>query len=275
MGLTVCDLYRPHASVLAVLCVEDERYWERVVMGRLQVIRRTVVAGFTAALSLGAMGVGSAVAAEPYDIRVQAGDGGINALQGRKLAAYRLADYVDGSFVNNDDELLDGVAVESLPAVKTHLERVLAKTTGVTDVKSLPGWGDVADPVGWVGGFRQASGSDQAAGEFGLGWNDSGPQGMGTNSPERAYVGTVREFADNLVKDTAALTAVKAGPHSAQTSWDGSSSGIRIQLTAAQGTGVYLVLDEAGQTVWTGGNAQGDTHNPNTESDITYTAGLS
>jgi hypothetical protein len=243
------------------------------------VVRRTVVAsvvaGFAAALSLGVVGVGSAVAAEPYDIRVQAGDGGVNALQGRTLTAYKLADYVDGSFVNIGDELLDGVAVESLPAVKTHLERVLAKTTGVSDVKSLPGWGDVADPVGWMGGFRQASGSDQTAGEFGLGWNDSGPQQQGTDSPERAYVGTVREFADNLVKDADALAAVKAGPRSAHTSWSGSGNEIRIQLTAAQGTGVYLVLDEAGQSVWTGGNTQGDTGNPNTESDITYTTGVS
>jgi hypothetical protein len=223
-----------------------------------------------------AMIAASAVSAQavPYDplrITVKAGDGGVGALRGRVLTAYKLADYVDGSFVSIDDRLLDGVAVETLPTLKTHAERVLAKTTGVSDVKTLPGWGEVADPTGWLGGFRQNAGSSQNQGEFGLGWNDSGPQGIGTNSPTRAYVGTVREFADNLVKDAAALSALKAGPKSAPVTW---SSGNSLNLTVPS-TGVYVVLDSAPKSTWQGSNSQGTTSNPADESSVTYSTGSS
>ena len=79
-----------------------------------------------------------------------------------------------------------------LPLVRYTAERISAK---------LPNEVDVEDLV--------------SAGTFGFGWNESGPQHMGTNSPDKAYVGTVREFADQIAKDATALAAVKAQPHSA------------------------------------------------------------
>lgn len=181
-----------------------------------------------------------------YDITINAAAneaGGVNTLKGRRFTAYKLADYVDGTFVNKGDKDLDGVAVDTPDALKPDLDRVLAKTTGVSDVSQLPGWKDAGkDPVAWMGGFRQTlNSSNQADGKFGFGWNESGPQKKGNNSPTKAYTGTVREFADNIVKDAAALAKVKTQEHSNEVTCQAASS-CTIPLKSS---GLYLILDSA------------------------------
>lgn len=183
----------------------------------------------------------------PLEIMVNAAgaqEGGWNTLEGRQLTAYKLADYVDGTFVNKGDKQADGVAVETPSALRQHLDRVLAKTTGVKDgnVWNLPGWNDAGhDPIAWMGGFRQANGNNQAAGSWGFGWNESGFQRDGVNSPGKALVGSVREFADNLLMDSAAMNAVKAqsNPHS-QTVKCTNAATCKVTVPS---TGVYLIVD--------------------------------
>ncbi|PLS31349.1 collagen-binding protein [Bifidobacterium margollesii] len=231
-------------------------------------IRRAAVgviaaSGMVAGLAAGAT---TANAAPPYDITIKAATasrGGRHSLTGRQFTAYKLAEYVNGTYVSVGNKQLDGVAVETPSATKGHLNRVLARTTGVADVAKLPGWAQAgSDPIAWMGGFRQHQagngqpGNRQDAGYFGFGWNESGPQRVGNNSPAKAYTGSVREFADNLVKDSAALTAVKAQPHSATVTCKAADS-CTIPLTANQGTGVYLILDTAGTTTWSGRNVNG------------------
>lgn len=181
-----------------------------------------------------------------YDITINAAAneaGGVNTLKGRRFTAYKLADYVDGTFVNKGDKDLDGVAVDTPDALKPDLDRVLAKTAGVSDVSQLPGWKDAGkDPVAWMGGFRQTLGSsNQADGKFGFGWNESGPQKNGNNSPTKAYTGSVREFADNIVKDAAALAKVKNQEHSNEVTCQAAAS-CTIPLKSS---GLYLILDSA------------------------------
>lgn len=179
-----------------------------------------------------------------YDITVNAPADAPRALDGRQLTAYKLADYVDGTFVNVGNKDLDGVAVNTPDALRGPLDRVLAKTAG-KPVANLPGWKAAGgDPVAWMGGFRQNAGADQAAGTFGFGWNDSGPQHKGNNSPTKAYTGTVREFADNIVKDTAALNAVKTQQHSDTVTCHTGAS-CTIPLTSS---GLYLIIDTGAKT---------------------------
>ena len=190
-------------------------------------------------------------------ITVNAGKDGAQTLKGRKLTAYKLADYVDGTYVSVGDKALDGVAVDTPDAhegdqsLEQALNRVLAKTAGVADVSELPGWKTADyDPIAWMGGFRQTSGqNNQSAGSFGFGWNESGAQGKGNNSPVHAYTGSVREFADNLVKDKAALELVKAQPHSQTVSVDKAVESVTIDVPS---TGVYLILDSGSATTWNG-----------------------
>lgn len=252
-------------------------------------IKRTVAVLAAAATmaGIGLAGAGTAQAAQPYDIIVNAGAGGDNSLKNRELTAYKLADYVDGTYVSVGNKSLDGVAVDTPDDLKPYLNRVLAKTAGVKDVTELPGWtyatdpstgwqvpGAAApnenkstdnaggDPIAWLGGFRQtpagenAPGDNQASGSFGYGWNESGPQGNGNNSPDKAYTGSVREFADNLVKDEEAMAQVRKQPHS-QTVTCKTGKTCTIELTAAQGTGVYLIIDSAGKATWSGTNEDG------------------
>lgn len=193
-----------------------------------------------------------------YDITINAAAneaGGVNTLKGRRFTAYKLADYVDGTFVNTGNKDLDGVAVDTPDALKPDLDRVLAKTAGVPDVSQLPGWKDAGkDPVAWMGGFRQTLGSsNQADGKFGFGWNESGPQKNGNNSPTKAYTGTVREFADNIVKDAAALAKVKTREHSNEVTCTAASS-CTIPLKSS---GLYLILDSAPEDKGTYTDANG------------------
>lgn len=219
--------------------------------------RRTVALTAAVASMAGLMALaGSANAAQPYDIVVRAGASGANSLKGRQFTAYKLADYVDGTYVSVGDKQLDGVAVDTPASIEANLNRVLAKTTG-KPVAQLPGWKTSgSDPIAWMGGFRQNAGSDQSAGSFGFGWNESGPQHNGNISPDKAYTGSVREFADNLVKDATALAKVKTQPHS-QTVTCGAGESCTIPLTATQGSGIYLILDTAGTTSWNGTNEHG------------------
>lgn len=209
---------------------------------------RRLAAGAVAAATLagGLMALPAHAADSVYDITIKAASaeaGGDNTLKGRRYTAYKLADYVDGTFVNKGDPQLDGVAVDTPDALKPDLDRVLAKTTGVSDVSSLPGWADAGrDPVAWMGGFRQTLGSsNQADGTFGFGWNDSGPQHKGNNSPDKAYTGSVREFADNIVKDAAALAKVETQEHSDTVTCTAAAS-CTIPLKSS---GLYLILDSA------------------------------
>lgn len=251
------------------------------------IVRRMVALGAATACALGglALGAGTAGAAEaqpdPYTITVkaaQADRGGTNSLKGRKFTAYKLADYVDRTYVSVGDKQLDGVAVDTPDDLKPILNKVLAKTAGVSDVTKLPGWaastnqaGDQqpganagGDPIGWMGGFRQtpagqgATGDDQASGYFGYGWNESGPKGIGGNSPSKAYTGTVREFADNLAKDLAANAADQAVLDKYK------ANAKPVECTAADActipvtkTGVYLILDTGGVSQGTYKNAYG------------------
>lgn len=214
---------------------------------------KRILASTMAMATLAALACAPAAnAATPLSLTVNAGDNQ-NTLKGRRLTAYRLADYVDGTYVSTDGRYkdLDGVAVHTPDALKSALDPVLAKVTGVNggNVANLPGWADSGkDPIAWMGGFRQHDGSDQSVGTFGFGWNESGPQHMGTNSPDKAYVGTVREFADQIAKDATALAAVKAQPHSATvTCQAGASCTIPID-----DSGVYMILDTGSDTTWTG-----------------------
>lgn len=214
---------------------------------------KRILASTMAMATLAALACAPAAnAATPLSLTVNAGDNQ-NTLKGRRLTAYRLADYVDGTYVSTDGKYkdLDGVAVHTPDALKSALDPVLAKVTGVNggNVANLPGWADSGkDPIAWMGGFRQHDGSDQSVGAFGFGWNESGPQHMGTNSPDKAYVGTVREFADQIAKDATALAAVKAQPHSATvTCQAGASCTIPID-----DSGVYMILDTGSDTTWTG-----------------------
>ncbi|WP_133122337.1 prealbumin-like fold domain-containing protein [Bifidobacterium simiarum] len=231
-------------------------------------MRRVAAAVIATSGVLGGLsaGVGTANAAPPYDITVRAAvatRGGQNSLKDRRFTAYKLADYANGTYVSVGNKQLDGVAVETTASLKPHLNRVLARTTGVSDAGSLPGWTLAgSDPIAWMGGFRQHQagkgqpGNKQDAGYFGFGWNESGPQRVGNNSPSKAYVGSVREFADNIVKDSEAMKAVNAAPHSATVTCKAADV-CTIPLTAAQGSGVYLILDTAGTTTWSGTNANG------------------
>lgn len=225
----------------------------------------TAIAAGMAAMAGGLALAGSATAAQPYDIIVHAASSGQNTLKGRQLTAYKLADYVDGTYVSVGDKSLDGVAVDTPAALEKQLNRVLAKTTGKA-VTALPGWTEAGeDPIAWMGGFRQTgkdathSGDDQSAGSFGFGWNESGPQHNGNISPDKAYTGSVREFADNLVKDSTAMAEVRKQPHSATITCSAGDS-CTIPLTATQGTGIYLIIDSAGVTSWSGTNKQGYTN---------------
>ncbi|MFR0564814.1 SpaA isopeptide-forming pilin-related protein [Bifidobacterium porcinum] len=209
---------------------------------------RRLAAGAVAAATLagGLMTLPAHAASSVYDITINAAAdevGGVNTLKGRRFTAYKLADYVDGTFVNTGNKDLDGVAVDTPDALKPDLDRVLAKTTGVSDVSKLPGWTDAgADPVAWMGGFRQTlNSSNQADGQFGFGWNESGPQKNGNNSPTKAYTGTVREFADNIVKDANALAKVKNQEHSNEVTCQAAAS-CTIPLKSS---GLYLILDSA------------------------------
>lgn len=195
---------------------------------------------------VGATATENLVQGGTLDIMVNAAgsqEGGWNTLEGRQLTAYKLADYVDGTFHNTGDKQADGVAVDTPDALRTHLDRVLAKTTSVKDgkVENLPGWEDAGrDPIAWMGGFRQATGkNDQAAGTWGYGWNESGYQKDGVNSPGKALVGSVREFSDNLLIDSAALNAVKTQPHS-QTVTCTHAATCKVTVPS---TGVYLIID--------------------------------
>lgn len=262
----------------------------------------------------------AATAGEPYDITVRAADeerGGHHTLAGRTLVAYKLADYVDGTYVSTghaadgddhgdasegdgnhpgngsgdtapanadradtateqpdtgrtDDEsppdtaadgnkpvekIIDGVAVRTPDPLRPALNRVLARTAGVDDVTDLPGWdyGDdpseptaSADPIAWLGGFRQDIGSDQSAGSFGYGWNESGPHGIGGNSPDKAYAGSVREFAAHLVKDAEAMRAVAGANPDARPV---TCSAAATCVVPATSSGVYLLVDTAEPTV--------------------------
>ncbi|PLS30166.1 hypothetical protein Uis1B_1988 [Bifidobacterium margollesii] len=237
-------------------------------------MRRMVALGVAVASMAGglALGAGSANAASPYDITVKAAvasRGGQNSLKGRQFTAYKLADYVDGTYVSVGDKQLDGVAVDTPDALKPLLNKVLARTAGVSDVTKLPGWkastntaGDEqpganagGDPIAWMGGFRQtpagqnAAGNDQAAGYFGYGWNESGPQGVGNNSPSKAYTGSVREFADNLVKDLAANPADQAllDKYKANSQPVACTAGDACTIPLSS-SGVYLILDTGGTT---------------------------
>ena len=209
---------------------------------------RRLAAGAVAAATLagGLMTLPAHAAGSVYDITINAAAneaGGVNTLKGRRFTAYKLADYVDGTFVNKGDKDLDGVAVDTPDALKPDLDRVLAKTAGVPDVSQLPD-GEKAgkDPVAWMGGFKQTLGSsNQASGQFGFGWNESGPQKKGNNSPTKAYTGTVREFADNIVKDAAALAKVKTQEHSNEVTCQAAAS-CTIPLKSS---GLYLILDSA------------------------------
>ena len=126
---------------------------------------RRLAAGAVAAatLAVGLMTLPAHAAGSVYDITINAAAneaGGVNTLKGRRFTAYKLADYVDGTFVNKGDKDLDGVAVDTPDALKPDLDRVLAKTAGVSDVSQLPGWKDAGkDPVAWMGGFKQTLGS--------------------------------------------------------------------------------------------------------------------
>lgn len=214
---------------------------------------KRILASTMAMATLAALACAPAAnAATPLSLTVNAGDNQ-NTLKGRRLTAYRLADYVDGTYVSTDGKYkdLDGVAVHTPDSLKSALDPVLAKVTGVNggNVANLPGWADSGkDPIAWMGGFRQHDGSDQSAGEFGFGWNESGPQHMGTNSPDKAYVGTVREFADQIAKDATALAAVKAQPHSATVTCQAGASCI----IPIDDSGVYMILDTGSDTTWTG-----------------------
>lgn len=195
---------------------------------------------------VGATATENLVQGGTLDIMVNAAgsqEGGWNTLEGRQLTAYKLADYVDGTFHNTGDKQADGVAVDTPDALRTHLDRVLAKTTSVKDgkVENLPGWEDAGrDPIAWMGGFQQATGkNDQAAGTWGYGWNESGYQKDGVNSPGKALVGSVREFSDNLLIDSAALNAVKTQPHS-QTVTCTHAATCKVTVPS---TGVYLIID--------------------------------
>lgn len=210
----------------------------------------TVAIGTLAALAgaPAAFAADSAAKDDPYTITIHAGDND-NTLKGRTLTAYKLADYIDGTYVSMGSKELDGVAVDTPETLETALDKVLAKTTGVSDVSKLPGWNDSGkDPIAWMGGFRQNTGSNQSAGTFGFGWNESGAQKTGTNSPTKAYVGTVREFADNLVKDSDALNAVEKQPHSDSKTFTAGKTGT---LTVPS-TGIYLIVDTGGDTTWSG-----------------------
>lgn len=263
-------------------------------------IMKRTVAMLTAAAALAGLAVTTttAMADTPYDITVRTGlddaNEQDNSLKGRKLTAYKLADYVDGTYVSIGDDNLDGVAVDTpgdanTPGtLKYELDRVLAKTTGVSKVTDLPGWTYAqdpknpnwatpgatqnnadqshanagGDPIAWLGGFRQTPagqgkpGDQQNVGSFGYGNNTSGPNGIGNNSPVKAYTGSVREFADNLIKDDAAMAVVKQQPHSAETNCADAAT-CTIQLTAQQGSGVYLIVDAGGKDVWTGTDDNG------------------
>lgn len=195
---------------------------------------------------VGAAATENLVQGDTLDIMVNAAgsqEGGWNTLEGRQLTAYKLADYVDGTFHNTGDKQADGVAVDTPDALRTHLDRVLAKTTGVKDgkVENLPGWVDAGrDPIAWMGGFRQTTGkNDQASGTWGYGWNESGYQKDGVNSPGKALVGSVREFSDNLLMDSAALNAVKTQPHS-QTVTCAHAATCKVTVPS---TGVYIIID--------------------------------
>lgn len=221
---------------------------------------RRLAAGAVAAATLagGLMTLPAHAAGSVYDITINAAAneaGGVNTLKGRRFTAYKLADYVDGTFVNKGDKDLDGVAVDTPDALKPDLDRVLAKTAGVPDVTQLPGWKDAGkDPVAWMGGFKQTlNSSNQAEGTFGFGWNESGPQKNGNNSPTKAYTGSVREFADNIVKDAAALAKVKTQEHSNEVTCQAASS-CTIPLKSS---GLYLILDSAPEDKGTYTDANG------------------
>ena len=222
-------------------------------MKRIAALAIAVTAAATGTLG----GANMAQAAQPYDIIVQSGAGGSNSLKGRTFIAYKLSDYVDGTFVSVGNKQLDGVSLSTPESLKNNLNRVLAKTAGVADAAKLPGWEDAGkDPIAWMGGFRQQTGSNQASGSFGYGWNDSGMQGIGNNSPSKAYVGSVREFADNLVKDQAALESVKAQPKSRSITC-ATGKQCTIPLTESEGSGIYLILDSGSRTTWQGTDANG------------------
>ena len=219
--------------------------------GRMGCTKRAMAATLAAATIAAIACAPAASAATPYDITVRAGDNQ-NTLKGRTLTAYKLADYKDGTYVSINDKDRDGVAVDTAASLKTPLDRVLAKTTGVADVSKLPGWKDAGqDPIAWMGGFRQDTGSDQKAGTFGFGWNDSGPQQTGLNSPVKAYTGTVREFADNIMKDTEALNAVKNQTKAGANTVD-CKAGDTCVVPVTTGSGVYMILDTGSDTTWTG-----------------------
>ena len=123
---------------------------------------RRLAAGAVAAATLagGLMALPAHAADSVYDITIKAASaeaGGNNTLKGRKYTAYKLADYVDGTFVNKGDPQLDGVAVDTPDALKPDLDRVLAKTTGVSDVSSLPGWADAFFTASSTPSFSRAS----------------------------------------------------------------------------------------------------------------------
>ncbi|MBT1162751.1 SpaA isopeptide-forming pilin-related protein [Bifidobacterium sp. SO1] len=234
----------------------------------------TATAVSLAMLGAFAMAGTTANAADDYTITIHAASadrGGSYTLAGRKFTAYKLADYVDGTYVSigSQDKAagqkLDGVSVDTPTAIRADLNRVLAKTTGVTDVTKLPGWAESGkDPISWMGGFKQDkkdathTGNNQASGSFGFGWNESGPQGNGNISPDKAYTGSVREFADNLVKDAAALAKVKTQP-SVSVDCKVADTCV-VPLTATQGSGIYLILDSGSTTEWKKG-------------EVTYTTG--
>lgn len=230
-----------------------------------------VLAG--AALAGATATAGAAAADEPYDITVRAAgeeSGGHHTLAGRVLVAYRLADYVDGTYVSvghtdGSAKGTDGVAVRTLDALRPALNRVLAKTAGVERVEDLPGWdqGDdpaahhaSADPIAWLGGFRQDAGSDQSSGSFGYGWNESGPHGMGGNSPDKAYAGSVREFAAHLVKDGEAMGAVAAANPEATPV---ECAAAATCVVPAASSGIHLLVDTAEATVTPYTDGQGRT----------------
>lgn len=187
----------------------------------------------------------------PLTITVKASDESSRSLKGRRLSAYKLAEYVDGTYVSVGDEALDGVAVNTPDQLKTVLNPVLARTTGVGDVAELPRWKlSGEDPIAWMGGFRQNEGSDQSAGAFGFGWNPSGRQGMGNNSTRKAYVGSVREFADHLVRDDAAWECITKQPHASAPEAGADDKAVTIPLGDKHGSGIYLVVDDAQSATW-------------------------
>ena len=90
---------------------------------------KRILASTMAIATLAALACAPAAnAATPLSLTVNAGDNQ-NTLKGRRLTAYRLADYVDGTYVSTDGKYkdLDGVAVHTPDALKSALDSIVLR----------------------------------------------------------------------------------------------------------------------------------------------------